>query len=254
MIAPGSSEPSLKAFMDNFCASRPHLTKESVDTGRDTMTQPHCYWTLTTPYAILIGLYTNVVEGGELDNNQIIWLHNELVEAKKNDDKALILTMHQPVYSYGRLHGGSEYMYQILEDATKETGKRPDMVVAGHDHNYQRFTRTLPNNQQIPYLVAGGGGHWLLDTVKEPPSSDSDDVKLIKYVDGKHGYLRLTVSSEAGKATEIRGDYITVPSSQMSWRRRARVEPCQADSFILNLTTHQVPEPSPATAPPPEGE
>jgi acid phosphatase type 7 len=45
----GSSVPSLAAFVENFCATTPHLSSEAGDSGRDTMTQPNVYWTLETP-------------------------------------------------------------------------------------------------------------------------------------------------------------------------------------------------------------
>jgi len=32
------------------------------------------------------------------------------------------------------------------------------MVISGHAHLYQRFTRNLPGGQQSPYIVAGSGG------------------------------------------------------------------------------------------------
>jgi hypothetical protein len=43
------------------------------------MTQPNVYWTLATPYATIIGLYTNVPVGGYVDDKQKAWLIKELV-------------------------------------------------------------------------------------------------------------------------------------------------------------------------------
>jgi hypothetical protein len=44
---------SLKGFMSNFCANAPKMPSSLERTGRyygrDTMTQPHCYWTLNSP-------------------------------------------------------------------------------------------------------------------------------------------------------------------------------------------------------------
>ena len=34
----------------------------------------------------------------------------------------------------------------------------PDVVLSGHAHLYQRFTRNGPGSRQIPYIVAGNGG------------------------------------------------------------------------------------------------
>jgi acid phosphatase type 7 len=248
MVANGSSEPSLKAFMDNFCADRPHLTEESGDSGRDAMTQPNCYWTLITPYATLVGIYTNVTLEGKLDVNQIAWLRSELTAADPR--KALILTMHHPALSFDANDSGSKYIYELLDDTINRTDRVPDMMVAGHVHNYQRFTRTLSTQQQIPYLVAGGGGMPLLTALKHKldpsdlPYQCADKISLDNYVDDQYGYLCLTVSADStGKAQAIHGDYFAVSSSQAPWRRGAKAENSPIppkDSFTLNLTTHRM--------------
>jgi len=59
-----ATEPSLAGFVNNFCADRPHLTRDAQEIHRDAMTQPHVYWTLLAPFLTIIGLYTNVPEGG----------------------------------------------------------------------------------------------------------------------------------------------------------------------------------------------
>jgi hypothetical protein len=207
-----ASAPSLAAFMTNFCASHPHPTTESGDTGRDAMTQPNPYWTLNTPYATLVGIYTNVPEGGQLDDHQIAWLHNELTTAPP--DRALILAMHHPALSADSHHSGSLYIDELLDQAITASGRTPEMVVAGHVHNYQRYTRTR-EGRQVPYIVAGAGGYWHLHTMAKdatgaalttPWKVPDLDATLDSYVDDRHGYLRLTVSP-----TELHGDYITVP-------------------------------------------
>jgi hypothetical protein len=236
-----ASVASLAAFMANFCAPHPHPTTESGDTGRDAMTQPNPYWTLNTPYATLIGIYTNVPEGGRLDDHQISWLHTELTTAPT--DRALILTMHHPALSADNHHSGSLYIDELLDQAIATSGRTPDLVVAGHVHNYQRFTRTR-EARQVPYLVAGAGGYWHLHTMAKdatgatlstPWKVPDLDATLDSYVDDRHGYLRLTVSP-----TELHGDYITVPRPQESWHHGPTTT---ADSFTLHLHTHQLTTP-----------
>src|SRR5207245_8156426 len=63
--------PSLSAFVSSFCAAEPQPTAMTLDSNRLAMTQPNVYWTLETPLATIIGLYTNVPEGGKLGNDQI---------------------------------------------------------------------------------------------------------------------------------------------------------------------------------------
>ena len=125
-LPPHPTVGSLAAYVENFDAASPHRTVESGDTHRDAMTQPNPYWTLTTPVATIIGLYSNVPDGGQLDDAQIAWLAGELTAA--DPDKALILTAHHPVYSADNYHGGSSYLGAIIDHATDTTGRIPDLV------------------------------------------------------------------------------------------------------------------------------
>src|SRR5207302_10836302 len=97
-----------------------------------------------------------------------------------------------------------------------KVGRWPDMVLAGHVHDYQRFTRRLAsNNRQIPCLVAGAGGYHNLHAVAKvngaeptPPVTmpvSGDTVTLESYVDDRPGFLRL----DAGPGA-IAGQYYTV--------------------------------------------
>lgn len=230
-----ASAPSLAAFVENFCATEPHLSSEAGDSGRDTMTQPNVYWTLDTPFVTFIGLYTNVPEGGWMDNNQIAWLQSELTGAPL--DKAVIVSMHHPIYSADTYHSGSTYMHNILDQAIQNSGRVPDAVFAGHVHNYQRYTRTL-NGRALPYIVAGAGGYYNLHTmqqvqgalIKTPyPLPDKAGVVLESYCDDHHGYLLLEVDSQT-----LKGQYFAVPTKQEPAGTPAQ----QIDMFTLNLKTH----------------
>lgn len=216
-----TSVPSLQAFVTNFCAKEPQLATASGDAPRDTMTQPNVYWSLYTPFATFIGLYTNVPEGGELDDTQIAWFHDELTQAPT--DKAVIVAMHHPIYSADSHHSGSQYMEGILDQAMEITGRVPHLVLTAHVHNYQRFTRET-RGTTIPHLVAGSGGYWhlhsMLAAIGNPSEPiefpyqlpDRPDVSLHAFSDNRHGYLKMTVTPEA-----IQGEYYTVPRSQESW-------------------------------------
>ncbi|GER91071.1 hypothetical protein KDW_52330 [Dictyobacter vulcani] len=219
------SVPSLQAFVTNFCACEAQLAPSSGDAPRDTMTQPNVYWTLNTPFATFVGLYTNVPEGGSLDANQIDWFHQELDQAPK--DKALIIATHHPIYSADTHHAGSQYMEGVLDTAMQTTGRIPDLVLTAHVHNYQRFTRQY-NDKFITYLVAGAGGYWhlhsMLSSITNPPTPiefpyalpDRPDVSIHSFSDDRHGYLKMTATPQ-----EILGEYYTVPRSQESWKAPA---------------------------------
>jgi 3',5'-cyclic AMP phosphodiesterase CpdA len=229
--------PTLAAFVENFCAASPHVTPEAGDAARQAMTQPNVYFTLEAPLVTIIGLYTNVPEGGRLDDNQITWFQAELAQAPTN--KALIVAMHHPVYSQDAHHGGSSYMAQLLDTAlAAAAGRMPDLVLSGHVHNYQRFTRQT-NGRQVPHIVAGAGGYWHLHYMTKdfgypipvPVAMPNTDVTLEQYCDNRHGFLHLEVTPQV-----IQGTYFGVPRPHEAWGAAAQ----QIDSFTLDLTTHRL--------------
>ena len=71
----------------------------------------------------------------------------------------MIIAVHHPPYTTGK-HGGSPIMLQEIDAACKATGVWPHAVLSGHAHSYRRYTRTT-GNMEIPYVIAGNGGHGL---------------------------------------------------------------------------------------------
>jgi len=208
---PATQVPTLQAFMENFCASTPTVLPEAGEAKRMAMTQPYCYWTLDTPFATLVGLYTNVPEHGKVDSDQAAWLLNELKTAPKG--KALILSFHHPIYSLDEFHAGSPVMLSLLQDSFSKANRVPDLMISGHVHNYQRFTWTL-NGQQVPCIVMGNGGyHNLHPMAKDPngnkpvaPETISNSLTLDSYDDTNYGFLRLEVDGST-----VSGLYYSVP-------------------------------------------
>jgi Icc-related predicted phosphoesterase len=236
---PGAT--SLDGFVANFCTASPQVPGQAQSTGRTTMTQPNVYWTLAAPFVTFLGLYTNVPQGGQLDDTQIAWLQSELTAAAAQGN-AVILTMHHPPVSSDSFHGGSAYIFNLIDEVQAQSGRAPDLVLAGHVHNYQRFTRTLAQaggNWQIPYLVAGSGGYWHLHTMAADAKAAAlpwvlpghDDLQLDAWVDDRHGYLRVTATP-----AQLTFTFFTVPRPQEPWGNA----PVVADSFTLDRTTHTV--------------
>ena len=228
---------SLSAFVTNFCAQTPVLTRDAGDTHRHAMTQPNVYWTLEAPFVTFIGLYTNVPEGGRLDDAQIDWFASEIAGAPP--EKALIVAMHHSCYSADFYHSGSQYMVQQLEQAIASSKRVPDIVLSGHVHNYQRFTRTI-NGREVPFVVAGAGGFWKLSSMQKDaqgnplpvPYQFSDlGVTLECYCDNRYGYLLMEVTPNT-----ITGRYIAVPNLRDT--PGAQVQ-C-IDTFTLDLLAHKL--------------
>jgi len=224
---PGSANPTLDGFVRNFCAPKAVKMPESHDSNRTAMTQPNVYWTLLTPFVNIVGLYSNVPEGGVVKQPQIDWFQNEL---KTLDPKIpIVVALHHPVYSADVFHSGSTHMKELIETVSKNAGRHPEMVVAGHVHNYQRFTKTMKGGAQVPYLVTGAGGYYHLHAMQKvngqrmvPPvlfkDKEGDPVTLESYSADHHGYLRMQVTPQL-----MVGSYYEVPRDHESYSKGSQL-------------------------------
>jgi hypothetical protein len=198
----GTDPKSLSAFRANFCARTAQIQSAAaaVRIFRQTMTQPGVYYLLRAPFVDIVALYSNIAEGpGSIigangDQSQKTWLASTLAtlagERRHGQRKALIFATHHPPYSNGG-HGGSEQMLADLDDACAQAGVQPDAVISGHEHNYQRHTRHR-NGRQIPFIVAGSGGHN--DShIDEATGQQTGDHSFDKSFKG-FGYLLITAS------------------------------------------------------------
>jgi hypothetical protein len=60
---------------------------------------------MITPFVTVVGLFSNVPQGGQLDDTQVTWLQSELTAAA--EDSTVVLAMHHPQVSSDSFHGGS---------------------------------------------------------------------------------------------------------------------------------------------------
>jgi hypothetical protein len=171
-------------FLSNFCAKSRVKSADNAGNDRTSMIEPYIYWRLNTPVAHFVGLYSNIANGGILDDPsgpepgpQYQWLVSQLrdigrINAKGHSRKALVLAVHYPPYSGAtnfakrgdpRLGptnaANARPLGEVLQQAFVDSGQRPDMVVSAHAHLYQRLTYTYADGWQLPLLVAGCGGH-----------------------------------------------------------------------------------------------
>jgi 3',5'-cyclic AMP phosphodiesterase CpdA len=161
MIIVGSTNNAIYALEAN----------SEIFDGSLTMIQPNVYWTLEAPFVTIIGLYSNI--SGELDEEQIEWLINELKNAPAN--KAIILSVHHSQCSVDRLHGGYKVIANILDDAIIKSGRIVDLVISSHIKNYQRFTRQI-GEREIPYIIAETGEYMNLN--KMPTNADGSPINV----------------------------------------------------------------------------
>ena len=218
---------SLDGFVRNFCAPQAVKMPESGDSHRTAMVQPYVYWTLLTPFVNIIGLYSNVPAGGDIRSPQTEWLVNELKTLPK--DRPVFVALHHPIYSADDHHSGSTFMKDVLEAAAQDAQRHPEIVLAGHVHNYQRLTRNMADGTQVPYLVTGAGGYHNLHQIMKvngakmiPPvvfdDKTGDPVTLERYTDDHHGFLRLEIADPV-----ITGRYYQVPRPQESYSKGSQM-------------------------------
>ncbi len=212
------TDQTLDGFMRNFCAPAAIKTPESQGSFRTAMVQPNCYWTLLTPLCSIVGLYSNVPEGGAVQEPQLSWLVNELRTLPAN--LPLFVALHHPLYSADDHHSGSSHMRTMLDTAAQAAGRFPDMVLAGHVHNYQRLSSVHPARGLVPHLVTGAGGYHNLHSIIKvngekmvtPANFDAGDgetVTLERYSDDHHGFLRVEIAGSV-----VTGRYYEVPRPQ----------------------------------------
>ena len=204
--------PSLAAFVANFCTATPQVSPDARDVRRLTMTQPNVYFTMTTPFVTIIGMYDNVVADGFLDDGQKAWLASEMQEAPA--DQPLILASHHPMLSLDMFHGPSDYMEQVIDEAIEASGRVPTVVFAGHVHNYQRWEHPVPSGgDPLPFVVSGGGGYWNLHHVMAPdrsvpalPYTDTRGNRLFNFEDHAHSFTRVSARADGITIWQYRVD------------------------------------------------
>jgi hypothetical protein len=265
---PQEDPKSIDAFQDNFCAQPPasdaDLAKLLNSPNRTPMYQPGVYFLLNAPFAQIIGLFSNggekegIIRGGVAGDSQWKFLIEQLGEIKAARDKghrrALIVAMHHPPFSGGGGHTGSSTMLGDLDAAFTEAGIGPDAVLSGHAHVYQRFTRTVQvarKTMEVPYVVAGAGGHGPIQPVKptferQPvrtplqgrASTGAADHSLRQYFNG-YGHLAVTVTNRV-----LTIDFIGTKTHSHH----------AVDSVTVDLATNAITHETPAFSHPANGE
>ncbi len=250
MVAPDSDATTLTAFLDNFCAEDFHTTAEAGGLNRTAQIQPGVFYTFEAPFLRVFVLYSNTLEdpgvisseGGtweDIGDSQLTYLKAALQRAKHEKFAgALILAHHHPAYTAGTKHGWSIKLTQEVDAICEAVGLWPHAVLSGHAHNYQRFTRHH-GATQIPYIIAGNGGHGLAKLTRKgepalrvpmslPTAAAGDDpITFENYDDQGYGYMRIVVN-----ATQLRIEYH--PASDGDTAKTPD------DMVIVDLATRQI--------------
>lgn len=250
MVSPSLKQNSLAGFLENFCTTKPVKDPEAQQFARTTMTQPGVYFTLDAPFVKIIGLYSNtsegatqgVISGKVAGTAQLTFLKQELQTAaqqrKAGSKFALIVAVHHPPFTGSQDHVPSPNVLNDLDQVCTSVQIQPDVVLSGHAHLYERYTRFV-GNYQIPFVVAGIGGYFNLSGFKpskngtkprggtEGKDAQGNRLRLENYDDTSFGFLRLTVSPSTLKCTFVTVDLQT---------RKTK----EKDPFTLDLNRHVV--------------
>jgi len=246
---------SLEAFIDNFCAASPAAAVPSF--SRTTMTQPGAYFVLTAPFTRFIGLYSNTGEemgiigdDSTIGQAQITFLTDQLEAALAARNaagaapEALILAVHHPPFTGSSSHYPSAAMLAQIDECCEQAGIWPDLVLSGHAHLYERYTRSMKaDGREIAYVVAGNGGYYNLSKMtaniagEKPapgahsePDGQGNTITLDQYNDTDFGFLRITVNSSQ----------IQVESLGVNLSAAAGTAPALVDQFTIDLEAHTV--------------
>ena len=218
MISPLAHATSLAAYLRNFCADPAHgftVMPEAGGLSRTAQIQPGVFFTFDAPFVRILVFYSNTLEdpgviaNATIGNSQLDYLKAALTRVKtENYAGALLFAHHHPPYTIGGQHSSSVAMRQQMDAVCKEVGVWPHAVLAGHAHNYQRYTRLRADGTEIPYLVCGNGGHNVqklkapgggalrAPQTLQPATATDDAVTFENYDDTDYGYLRVIVNAE----------------------------------------------------------
>jgi hypothetical protein len=127
------------------------------------------------------GLELFLLDSNQLGPNQRTWLQTALTGSTA---RWKVVAMHHPAYSCGGYLGDERVRSKLVP--IFEQGE-VDLVLAAHDHNYQRFSE----RGGVRYVVHGGGGAGLYP-LQPCPDSFPRRVEARK----RHGWLYL--QAEAG--------------------------------------------------------
>jgi acid phosphatase type 7 len=269
------SKSGIEHFQENFCDPARGRSPDNTTDRRKAMCQPYPYWRLETPITTIIGLYTNDINAGQLDDPmsdgqpQYRWLVKTLAEIKQRTErKALILALHYPPYSGGAnfrergdpnlgptpRRGQLQPLAVLLRQAYAETNQYPDVVLSAHAHLYQRITYQHADGREIPYMIVGSGGHPPVENLFEtctkgvlerrpppldlvlPPGSDLPNGDTAKVVAYNDTDFGFARITVDINENTLTGEFFTAFSSGAT----PQAVPALADAFVLDLKKHRL--------------
>ncbi len=134
-------------------------------------------------------------------------------------------------------------MADALENAIRDTGRVPNLVLSGHVHDYQRIEQNIAPDGPTPFIVSGNGGYHNLHQIHSADGAIAADTHA-KLVYGKvcWGYLTLTIDKHTinGQSTEIdrsgkvtAGDTFSYPAGPINLKTLKEYRRCSTPPAAL---------------------
>jgi 3',5'-cyclic AMP phosphodiesterase CpdA len=133
-----------------------------------------------------------------VDDEQLAWLHEDLAS---HAGECALAYWHYPLFSSG--YHGNQPTVRPFWEALQEAGA--ELVIAGHDHDYERFAPQLadgrPHPSGIRSFVVGTGGAPLSGIIEVQPNSEvrqntSRGVLELRLRDGEYGWRFVSVDGD----------------------------------------------------------
>jgi hypothetical protein len=148
------------------------------------------YFGVSRYYAYNLGAWRIYALNSEIDTSstsaQVQWLKNDLVA---NPKKCVMAYWHRPRWSSGSAHGSDSKVQPIWSALVNA---KAELVVNGHEHNYERFAPMNNTGQAVTKgvreIVAGTGGasHYGFGTILSASRARNANT---------YGVLKLTLRS-----------------------------------------------------------
>jgi hypothetical protein len=171
------------------------------------------------------GVYYSCGDDPQPNLAQLSFLERELALARSDPEIRFIVPFfHRPVLSDGR--HGSHPMLQALWRPLFDHYK-PELVLAGHDHLYERSLPVVNNQPQVggtTYVVSGGAGHGLYQFQNET-MRDWEAARASVY---HYTVLHVTPDAIHLVAKDLDGkviDEVTLTSNAETWQAGLEVPP-----------------------------
>jgi acid phosphatase type 7 len=157
---------------------------------------------LGTWHIVVLNSNCKYVGGCDAGSDQERWLRSDLAA---HPARCTLAYWHHPRFSSGKYH--DDHPMEAMWEALYEAGS--DLVLAGHDHNYQRFAPQNPSGEADPergirQIVVGTGGakHYEIGD----PVANSE-----AYSDSATGVLKLTLHT-----TSYDWEFVPIPGESFT--------------------------------------